>query len=185
VVFHSHIRLAQIENDLTHLTPVFLAEKQTIVKVVSSAGLGAGDFAGFGFLNILPANTSVEWDFTLTVPLSALGSAITTLSSLQTNRSNGLVVSFNFQGTSTSVAGQPACVISDLVADATAQAQVLADAANLRLGPVLAVSDQGGAATPYFIFVSGAFLTIGRIDFLLGSTPSTCVATVKFGIVRL
>jgi hypothetical protein len=156
-----------------------------IVEAVSSAGVSASDFTGFGFLNNLPPNTSVEWDFSFTVPLSALGGAINALSSLQANHSNGLVVSFSFQGASTSVAGQPACVITDLVADATAEAQALADAANLRLGPVLAVSDQGGLATPFFVFASGAFLTVGRIDFLPSTLPSTCVATVKFGIVRL
>lgn len=154
----------------------FGASLSDVVNAVSSAGINSSNFTGFGFFNVLPLNTHLEWDFDLTVSLSTLGPTMATLSSLQAKGSNGLVVSFSFQGTSTSQAAQPMCVISDLVADATVQAQALADAANLRLGPVLAVSDQGGATT-------GLFILGDRVS--VSTPPTICTATVKFGIVRL
>jgi uncharacterized protein YggE len=177
--------LASVPDQATFSVQVysgFGASLTDVVNAVSSAGISAGNFTGYGFFNALPPNTSLEWDFNLTAPLSTLGPTLATLSSLQAKGSNGLVVSFSFQGTSTSAAGQPACVISDLIGDATVQAQALADAANLRLGPVLAVSDQGGAATPYFIL--GA-VSIREFVSFVTTPPTTCVATVKFGIVRL
>jgi uncharacterized protein YggE len=160
----------------------FGASLSDVVNAVSSAGISSSNFTGFGFFNVLAPNTSLEWNFSLTVPLSTLGPTMAALSSLQTKGSNGLVVSFSFQGTSTSQAAQPKCVTSDLVADATVQAQALAAAANLRLGPVLAVSDQDGGGTPYFIFGG---VSLREFAYLLTTTPATCAATVKFGIVRL
>jgi len=170
---------ASIPDQATYFVQVysgFGASLSDVVNAVSSAGISSVDFAGFGFFNDLPPNASVEWDFNLTVPLSTLGPTIAALSSIQAKANNGLVVSFSFQGTSTSAAAQPKCVISDLVADATVQAQALADAANLRLGPILAVSDQGAATT-------GLFILGDRVS--ISTPPTTCAATVKFGIVRL
>src|SRR5271165_7514574 len=147
----------------------FGASLSDVVNAVSSAGISSNNFTGIEFLNVLPPNTSLEWDFNLTTPLSTLGPTMATLSSLQAKGSNGLVVSFSFQGTSTSQAAQPKCVIADLVSDATVQAQALADAANLRLGPVLAVSDQGVGGT------AGLFIVAARLYFE-STTPATCAA---------
>jgi uncharacterized protein YggE len=159
-----------------------------VVNAVSSIGITSGNLTGavFSFRgdlptrSVLPPNTNLEWDFNLTVPLSNVGSTIAALTALQAKTNNGLSVSFSLQGIGTSAAGQPACVIADLVADATVQAQQLADAANLRLGPVLAVSDQ--SSTPSF---SIAFLSLPSFVGFLTTPPPACAATVKFGIVRL
>jgi len=150
-----------------------------VVDAVSSVGITSSNFVTFGYpFSVLPANYSVEWDFNLTVPLSSLSGTIASLSALQSKGSNGLAISFSLQGTNASPAAQPACVIADLVADATGQAQQLADAANLRLGPILAVSDQAVAGILVFL--------VAGIPFFTSSTPPlACVATVKFGIVRL
>ena len=156
-----------------------------VLNAISSVGITADNFAGLSspFLYIVgSAHYSLEWDFSLTVPLSKASSTMAQLASLavKTARIDALLISFGLQGVSTSPTNQPTCAISDLVADATAQAQALADAANVRLGPVLAISNQRGTSTGIISF----FILSTRLIPPL-SVSQTCTATFKFGIVRL
>ncbi len=166
------------------------ASLSDIVNILSPAGVTASDFASLTPLflyavgpNSTGTNYTLSWGFTLTVPLSQAPGTLNQLTSLatKTNTTNPLSVSFSLIGTSTSQAAQAACPINDLVADATAQAQTLADAANLRLGPILAVSNQISTLPETFSEV----YSFGIIPILRLSPSQACVATVKFGIVRL
>jgi uncharacterized protein YggE len=106
------------------------------------------------------------------------------LSNLQQNiakKNNGLSMSFRIQGTQVSqelTQSQP-CVLQDLIADARSQAQKLADAADVYVGPVLALS--GSTST-----VSGSTSNILPGTFAQIYVPyPTCSVSVKFTLLRL
>ena len=163
----------------------FGASLSDVVNDLSSVGITAADFASLSpaFLFVSRPNYSLEWDFIFTVPLSNAPSILNQLTALtnKTARISPVSISFDLLGVSTSQANQPMCPINDLVADATAQAQILANAANLRLGPILAISNQSSTLPGTFSDV----FSFGIIPILRLSPSQACTATVKFGIVRL
>ena len=121
---------------------------------------------------------TLQWSFSLPVPLSKIKDTIGTLTTVQQNvarKNNGLSVLFQVQGTQVSAQSQQsqACVLSDLIADARAQAQKLADAAGLGVGAILAMSGATSGATPIFLYSS----------WFSPSTPN-CTLTVKFALQR-
>ncbi|HEY6390433.1 MAG TPA: hypothetical protein VIX89_04080, partial [Bryobacteraceae bacterium] len=91
-------------------------------------------------------------------------------------KNNGLTVSFNVQGVQVSQQAQQsqACALSDLIADARAQAQKLADAANLGVGVILAMSGTTNGVAP---------LSNGLSVVALPTIPN-CFLTVKFALQR-
>jgi len=104
------------------------------------------------------------------------------------------------QGTSVSAQSEQAqqCPISDLLADATAQSKKLADAAQLSVGPVLAISVWPPVALAPIELVAvapgitstGSASGSGFGSFLLPvpltvrNPASTCSLTVKFTLYR-
>jgi hypothetical protein len=124
---------------------------------------------------------SLQWSFTLAVPLSKIKDTITTLTSVQQNtakKNNGLSVTFQVQGSQVSPQAlqSQTCALPDLIADARAQAQKLADAAGMGVGVILAMSSATSVPTA---------TTAGLSSFLLGAVPSpNCILTVKFALQR-
>jgi uncharacterized protein YggE len=106
----------------------------------------------------------LQWAFTLPAPLANTKATVASLTTLQTNianANNGLTLSFSISGTqvSTQLAHSQTCSLTALIASATTQAQSLAAAGGLTLGPILALS----SAT---------------------ASPPPCTVTVKFGVSR-
>jgi hypothetical protein len=128
-----------------------------------------------------PVQPMLQWNFALPVPLSKLKDTSTTLTNLQQSiakKNAGLAMSFSVQGTQVSPQLQQSqpCVISDLLADARAQAQKLADAAGLTLGQLLALSSSTSSTTGSSSLTGGLF----------GVQPfSICAATAKYALIRL
>jgi hypothetical protein len=127
----------------------------------------------------------LQWTFALPAPLAKIKDTIATLTGLQqriAQQNNGLTLSFNVQGTQ--VSGQlqqsQVCPTSDLLADATAQAQKLAGAAGLSLGAILAISS--GTSVPGN--VGSAVSIAGALIFAPPVLPSVCSMTVKFALLR-
>ena len=154
-----------------------------ILSALSPAGITADNLVGLlplpGLLFNMDSSFAFLREFNLNVPLAKLTATASQLATLQKN--SGLSITFSLHGVST----PPACVIGDLVADATVQAQKLADLANLRLGPVLAISD---STRPSFSFTSArsfVSLTGFLLNYPVSPGPLNCAVTVKFGIVRL
>ena len=160
-----------------------------VVAALHGSGITAANFAGMStgpnpILSASPVVQSLQWVFSLPVPLAKIKDTIATLTALQKNiaqQNNGLMLSFNVQGTQVSAQAQQAhpCVPSDLLADARAQAQKLADAAGLSLGAVLAMASgtsapSGVAATS----IAGLLLSAPPV------LPSVCSMTVKFALLR-
>src|SRR5713226_4995256 len=158
----SGITLANFTGVSSPLSPV----------VISNPFIGTGPIAP-------PPN--LQWSFTLAVPLSKIKDTIATLTTVQQNaakKNNGLTVTFQVQGSQVSPQAQQsqACALSDLIADARAQAQKLADATGMGVGVILAMSSATSVPTA---------TTAGLSSFLIGVVPSpNCTLTVKFALQR-
>jgi hypothetical protein len=156
-----------------------------VVAAMSSLGLTSANLTGIG--NYDPA--TLQWGFALAAPLSSLAGTIGSLTQLQqaiTQNNSGLTLTFGVGGTQVSPKLQQSqsCSTSDLIADATAQAQKLANAVGLVLGPVLKLSNvptlptSAGGIVP----VSARLEVGGFSDLLLVSalSPVTCSLVVQF-----
>ena len=116
---------------------------------------------------------------------------LTALASLRqsiTHANNGFTLSFAVQGTQVSPGLQQqsqTCSIPDLIADASAQAHKLANAAGLTLGSILAMSSVASNplennSVPAAVFGTGTGSFVNSIL----TTPQSCVLTVKFSLAR-
>ena len=136
-----------------------------------------------------PAATSLAWNFSLATPLTNLTTTLASLVQLQQTigqNTSGLTLTFSVTGTQ--VSQQQSCSDSDLIADATAQAQKLTSAAGRTLGPILRLtntpvsqqlSQPAFAAARLGSFTVSNFLSV----LLLPQVPSTCSLTVVFQLL--
>ncbi len=113
-----------------------------VVAALSSIGITSADLTGIQ--NFDPV--TLQWGFSLTAPIASLTSTIAALTKLEqtiAQNNSGLSLTFIVNGTQVSQQLQQsqACSNSDLIADATAQAQKLAAAAGMSLGPILRLSN--------------------------------------------
>ena len=169
-----------------------------VVAALSGSGITAANFVSVNMLTS-QQNTVLEWLFNLPVPFSKIKDTVTSLTALQKTigqNKSGLNVSFNVGGTQVSPQLQASqqCPIPDLIADARAQAQKMANSAGLTVGPILALSDGGGvaAASGSFTFVSarlGDFsgplgIPLISIPYFVPPTPPlNCTINVKFSVL--
>ena len=107
---------------------------------------------------------------------------LTALQQSIAKQNTGLMLSFNVQGTQVSTQAQQShvCPTSDLLADATTQAQKLASAAGLSLGSVLAMA--GGTSVSGSVGTSVSIAAV--LSFAPPVLPSVCSMTVKFALLR-
>jgi hypothetical protein len=167
-----------------------------VVAALQGSGITAANFSGVSMgPNVLFAvvgpqpgppimASPLQWVFALPVPLAKIKDTIAMLTALQQSiakQNNGLMLSFNVQGTQVSAQSQQShvCPTSDLLADATTQAQKLAAAAGLSLGAVLAMASGTSVSGN-----AGSAVSIASV--LLGPPvlPSVCSMTVKFALLR-
>ncbi len=163
-----------------------------VVAALAGTGITAANLSSIGPAQQYPTppDPTVEWVFALTAPISKVKDTAALLANLQQSiakKNNGLTMSFRIQGTQVSqeLAQSQPCVLQDLIAAARSQAQKLADAADVFVGPVLALS--GSTST-----VSGSTSNIlpGPYGPIYGqiygpSSYSSCYVTVKFTLLRL
>jgi uncharacterized protein YggE len=130
---------------------------------------------------------SLQWSFTLAVAFSKIPSTAKTLAGIVQNSTgrNGAAVSFNIQGTQVSDEQRQSqsCSTADLISDAQAQAQKLANAAGFTLGPILSLSDAGSVVSGQVLSVSAVF-AVAVPFYAPVAPPVTCTATVKFSLQR-
>lgn len=147
---------------VTVTTPI-TASLDDVTAALQGSGLSAANLTSINTntgTNL--ANVTLSWTFTLTGPIYKTKDTLASLATLRqgvVQKNPNWTVSFLFYGTQTSSAAQPSCPAADLMADARALAQKLADAAGLSLGAVSAIS---------------------------GTTESAgaCSITVKFSLLR-
>src|SRR5579863_7195526 len=116
---------------------------EQVVSALSGVGITSSNLTG---VNNTAAPPNLQWNFTLTTPFSNLTATLGSLGKLQqsiTQNNSGLTLTFSVNGTQVSqqLRQSQSCSNSELIADATAQAQKLASAAGLTLGPVLKLSN--------------------------------------------
>jgi Protein of unknown function (DUF541) len=161
------------------------ANLDDVLGVFQGLGITAANLSSLSsspyYVNATPNDpqASLQWSFTLSVPLTKLKDTISTLTTLQQSvakKNNGFIVTFYLQGTQVSQQTQQpqTCALTDLIADARAQAQKLADAAGLGVGVILAMSSATLTATS-----SGGFSGL-----LAATSLSPCSLTVKFALQR-
>ena len=128
---------------------------------------------------------SLQWWFSLTVPIDKWKATAASLAALQQSLlKSGMQLSL--VQNSPSIASNPAqsCSASDLIADAQAQAQKVAAAAGLFVGQIVAISDQSSLSErtvpPSPVGLSG-FLVNAWFDIF--AIPG-CYAEVKFKLLR-
>jgi len=167
------------------------ATLDNVVALLQGVGITAANFNAAGLFqpNFPPdqqATQMLEWGFGTGVPVAKLKDTLSQLTSLQqtiAKKNNGFTLSFAVQGLQVSPQLQQSqvCKPADLIADARAQAQKLADASGLMVGAILGLS----AATSTnvgSILPAGYFP--GQINFGVSTFPAPCSATVKFALSR-
>ncbi len=154
-----------------------------IVAALSGLGITSANLAG---VSDYSSAQTLQWSFSLAVPLSNLAVTISSLTKLQqtiAQNNSGLTLTFSINGTQVSaqLKQEQSCSTPDLIADATAQAQKLAAAAGLAVGPILRLSNVP-AIQPGVIPADFAVLSLGAFsDLLLASPPPvTCSLAVEF-----
>ena len=170
-----------------------------VVAALQGTGITASQLSGGTVPQLLVVTglplpiTSIGWNFTVPEPLSKIKDTIASLMALQKPLADkGMSLGFAVAGTQAStarLASQP-CSNTDLIADATAQAQKLTTAAGLGLGPILGLT--GINATPPVWINTPFFATSSLIFDPLGlyipsvtqwfAAPQTCSLTVKFAV---
>jgi len=166
-----------------------------VVAGLSGIGITAADLTGVE--NFDPS--TVQWGFTLAVPIASLTATITSLTSLAKTigqNNSGLTLTFSVNGTQVSqqLHASQTCSNADLIADATAQGQKLAAAAGMTLGPILKLSNVS-PAPPAVGATLGLFPTLllgGRLGSFSGfvqyvappvTSPVTCSLSVQFQLL--
>ena len=164
-----------------------------IVAALSGVGITASNFSSvYGGIG---NQSSLQWSFTLATPFSKMKTTIASLTALQRSigqNNSGRTLEFQVQGTQVSAQAiqSQASAVKDLVADAQAQAQNLAAAAGLAIGPVVSISDGNSlAGTTSYAVYAGTTIPNERLSlssFLLWYTtsPPGCYLEVKFKLLR-
>jgi hypothetical protein len=175
------------------------ATLDSVVGALAGSGITAGNLSSVGGSG-LPLQIGVpgvnlapplQWTFTLPVPLSKLKDTLASLTTLQqtiTQKNSRLSMSFSVVGTQ---ASPQQCSTPDLIADARAQAQKLADAAGVSVGGILGISEPSSAVIAANN-VPTAALRIGDFSAFLLSTPffvmtpapPSCSLVVTFAMIR-
>jgi hypothetical protein len=148
------------------------ASLEEVVAAASPAGVTAANFTGISYYQLSSAQP-VTWSFAVTAPLSELKARLATLTALQNSlaKDKKFALSFVVGGSEVSPQSQT-CSLTDLIADARAQAAKLASAAGMSVGAVQAVSGS----------VTGSAQSASGIGAATSVLSPTCSITVKFAL---
>lgn len=170
-----------------------------VVAALAGVGITATDLTGVE--NSDPS--TLQWGFTLGVPIASLTATIGSLTTLEQTigqNNSGLALTFSVNGTQVSqqLQASQTCSNADLIADATAQAQKLAAAAGATLGQILKLSNVPAAPSavgatlgffPTLAFVSGNLGSFSGAPVGYGfpvqyvASPVTCSLFVQFQLL--
>jgi hypothetical protein len=155
-----------------------------ITRVITQAGVSGASFSnintGYTYDSKGNASPFLQWSFTLTTPLATLRNTIGQLLSAEAALSQqklGIGLSFTTGALQISQQSQPTCSQAALVADATVQAQALASAAGVSMGPVTAISSPGATVGDVYN-ISVVATRLGAAVAYTGAT--TCSMLVQF-----
>ena len=160
------------------------ASLDDVIAALQGSGVTASNFFALNSFVLYPASPAQQapllaWTFRYATPLAKIKDTITLLTSLQqsiANKHSGLTLTFGLQGFQASAQN---CSLSDLIADARAQAQKLADAGGVSVGNVLAISSPTGTSSLNAIQAAPLGASTSP-----PSGPPACAVTVKFALLR-
>ena len=171
------------------------ATLDNIVGALQGSGITATSLSGRSEAFVSPPGVvtaeppQITWSFNLTTPLASINNTLASLTTIQqsiTQKNSGLSIYFGVVRARVSPQSQESqqCPIADLVSDARNQAQTLAAAAGLTLGPILAIYD--GSTRVFAVLGSAVAVAQSPVSSsALFTTPSlTCAITVKFTLLR-
>lgn len=161
-----------------------------IAGALAGVGITATDLNGVG-TNIDPV--AFQWNFALEVPIANLTATLESLNQLEQSigqNNSGLALTFIVAGMQVSqqLRQSQTCSNADLVSDAAAQAQKLAAAAGMTLGPIQELSN-APSTQPVFAEITGARLgafVVGSLSaFAISPEPSPliCSLVAKFQLL--
>jgi len=167
----------------------------TLDQIVGAlSGLGITDANLTGTYNSNPP--TLTWNFSFTAPLANVTATIGSITKLEqtiAQNNSGLTLTFYIGGTQVSQQLQQAqtCPNSDLISDASAQAQKLASAAGMTLGPILRLSNAPSPqpSRPALVAenatLTGVLGAYSILEFPLTPPPSplTCSLSVQFQLL--
>jgi uncharacterized protein YggE len=162
-----------------------------VITALQGSGITAANFASVSTAqqNLGGARNPLTllWTFSLSVPLANTKTTVASLTTLQqniANLNNGLTLSFSIAGTQVSqqLAQSQTCSLSGLIASATTEAQSLAAAGGVTLGPIIAMSGSTSnvLSSPPIVYAGPGFISTSGGTLI--SPP--CAVTVKFSIGR-
>jgi hypothetical protein len=175
----------QVVFGLTVSTPVTVILFE-VVDGLSGLGITSANLSGVDNSNA----TTLQWNFTLAVPLSNLAATINSLANFQQTspRRSLLALTFSVNGTQVSQKLQQSqsCSNSDLISDATTQAQKLAAAAGMTLGPIVKLFNTPQLEIPAFFGLAeiGSFASLLNVVPNIYSPPLTCSLNVQFQLLH-
>jgi uncharacterized protein YggE len=163
-----------------------------IVAALPGTGITASNLSNM--YGAVDSQSSLQWSFTLAVPLTKINATIALLIALQQSMvktNSGMSLTFQLQGAyvSSEAYQSQSCSAKDLVADAQAQAQKVAAAAGFAVGSIIAISDGSSSATAVYTFAarSGDFAFANSINptgFWFNTAAPSCTIEVKFKLLR-
>lgn len=150
------------------VTAPLTTSQSDVIAALQGSGITAANFSSVYSTQMLSVGGNqfisvLQWNFTVTVPVTNLKSTIDTFTGLQmalSKAKNGLSLSFSVQGMQASAQAQQAqpCSLPGLISDARAQALKIANAASATLGNIVGLSNA------------------------VSDTAALCSATVTFGL---
>jgi uncharacterized protein YggE len=163
-----------------------------IVAALAGSGITASNLSSM--YGAMDNQSSLQWSFTLAAPLTRMNATIALFIALQQSiakNNSGMSLTFQVQGAyvSPQTFQSQSCSAKDLVGDAQAQAQNVAAAAGLAVGPVVAISDGSSSATavPTYAARLGAYVVqnwINPTGLWFNTTAPACSLEVKFKLLR-
>jgi hypothetical protein len=162
-----------------------------IVAALSGSGITASNLSSM--YGAMDNQASLQWSFTLAAPFTKLKVTIASLIALQQSmvkNNSGMSLTFQVQGAYVSPEAfqSQSCAAKDIVAYAQAQAQKVAVAAGLAIGPVVAISDGSSSTTAVPNLVrAGDFSMVAWINptgLWFNTTQPGCSLEVKFKLLR-
>jgi hypothetical protein len=138
----------------------------------------------------LNGQATTEWSFSLAVPLAKLKDALAALQNAKDNSTVDVTFFTTFElQTSPELLASQTCPYASLVSYAKTQAQKVAVAAGVNVGPIVGVSDSPGGSVPTAIAYAVLASPFGVLsDFLLGSPSpgrtASCSMSVQFKLVH-
>jgi uncharacterized protein YggE len=166
-------------------TPV-AASIDDAIATLQGTGIVAADLSG-----VNGSGETLLWSFGKTVPFTQMKNSLAALAGIQSSlaqKKSALSLNYYVSGQVSTEAQNAAalCPMTTLVADARTQAQRVADAAVVKVGPVISMTQgaAGGVAAPVFLGAIRQAAFILSLSQQSQTAGTSCQITVEYKLLR-